>query len=210
MPRRARVPRAHAAVNMRSSPHRRNRVGVAGHESTGPRLPQRHRVFVAFSSPRFCHADRERVARILRDRAAVGRLTTEDLDERTGRAFGARTLGELDALLSDLPREPRHGPAPATAVLMLLGGRCPLGAGRRRHRDDRDSLGARLDLCATGGRCRCPRARLAARPSAARRPSGLRIYKLCEAPPRAGPAWEGVVASRPPCSRKGTTGRRLR
>ena len=47
-------------------------------------------------------------------------LTTEDLDERTGRAFGARTLGELDALLSDLPRERRHGSAPATAVLMLL------------------------------------------------------------------------------------------
>jgi hypothetical protein len=71
-------------------------------------------------SIRASDADRERVARILRDHAVVGRLTTEDLDERTGRAFGARTLRELDALLSDLPRERRHGPVPATAVLMLL------------------------------------------------------------------------------------------
>jgi Domain of unknown function (DUF1707) len=71
-------------------------------------------------SIRASDADRERVARILRDHAVVGRLTTEDLDERTGRAFGARTLGELGALLSDLPRERRHGPATATAVLMLL------------------------------------------------------------------------------------------
>jgi Domain of unknown function (DUF1707) len=71
-------------------------------------------------SIRASDADRERVARILRDHAVVGRLTTEELDERTGRAFGARTLGELDALLTDLPRESRHGPAPATAVLTLL------------------------------------------------------------------------------------------
>ena len=71
-------------------------------------------------SIRASDADRERVARILRDHAVVGRLTTEDLDERTGRAFGARTLGELDALLSDLPRERRHYPAPARTVLMLL------------------------------------------------------------------------------------------
>lgn len=70
-------------------------------------------------SIRASDADRERVARILRDHAVVGRLTTEELDERTGRAFGARTLGELDALLSDLPRESRHS-APARTVLMLL------------------------------------------------------------------------------------------
>jgi Domain of unknown function (DUF1707) len=72
-------------------------------------------------SIRASDADRERVARILRGNAVAGRLTTEELDERTGRAFGARTLGELDALLSDLPRERRrHGPAPARTVPMLL------------------------------------------------------------------------------------------
>ena len=71
-------------------------------------------------SIRASDADRERVARILRGHAVAGRLTLEELDERTGRAFGARTLGELDALQSDLPRERRRGRAPATAAAMLL------------------------------------------------------------------------------------------
>jgi hypothetical protein len=71
-------------------------------------------------SIRASDADREGVARILRDHAVVGRLTPEELDERAGRALRARTLGELDVLLSDLPRERRHHPAPASAVLMLL------------------------------------------------------------------------------------------
>ncbi len=65
-------------------------------------------------------ADREHVARVLHDHAVVGRLSTDELDERTGRAFGARTLGELDALVADLPRDGRHGPAPAAAILTLL------------------------------------------------------------------------------------------
>jgi hypothetical protein len=71
-------------------------------------------------SVRASDADRERVARILRDHAIAGRLTTEDLDKRSGRAFAARTLGELDALLADLPRGGRHGSPPARAVLFLL------------------------------------------------------------------------------------------
>ena len=71
-------------------------------------------------SVRASDADRDRTVRTLRDHAVVGRLTTEELDERSGRALCARTLGELDALLSDLPRGDRRGPAPAPAVLMLL------------------------------------------------------------------------------------------
>ena len=71
-------------------------------------------------SIRASDADRERVARILRGHAVAGRLTLEELDERTGRALGARTLGELDALQSDLPRERRRGRAPATAAAILL------------------------------------------------------------------------------------------
>lgn len=64
--------------------------------------------------------DRERVALVLQGQAVAGRLTTEELDERIGRAFGARTLRELDTLLSDLPRERRHAPASARTVLTLL------------------------------------------------------------------------------------------
>jgi hypothetical protein len=71
-------------------------------------------------SLRASDADRERVAVSLRDHAVAGRLTTEELDARTGRAFAARTLGELDALLTDLPRERRQGSTPARAVALLL------------------------------------------------------------------------------------------
>ena len=49
-------------------------------------------------------ADRDRVVEALRDHAAVGRLETEELEERTDRALAARTVGELNRLLHDLPR----------------------------------------------------------------------------------------------------------
>ena len=71
-------------------------------------------------SLRASDADRDRVAVSLRDHAVAGRLTTDELDARTGRAFAARTLGELDALLADLPRERRRGPITARAVALLL------------------------------------------------------------------------------------------
>ena len=64
--------------------------------------------------------DRERVAGSLRDHAVAGRLTPDELDERSGRAFAARTLGELDTLLTDLPRERRRSLAPPAAAALLL------------------------------------------------------------------------------------------
>jgi Domain of unknown function (DUF1707) len=48
-------------------------------------------------------ADRERTAQLLREHHAVGRLTVEEFNERLEKTFGARTLGELDELLADLP-----------------------------------------------------------------------------------------------------------
>ena len=45
----------------------------------------------------------------LRQHHADGRLTLEELTERTGRAYTARILGDLDALATDLP--PLHPPA---------------------------------------------------------------------------------------------------
>jgi hypothetical protein len=73
-------------------------------------------------SVRASDADRERVAASLGDHAVAGRLTTEELEERSGRVFAARTLGELDALLADLPRERRSGPARAKAALLFAEG----------------------------------------------------------------------------------------
>lgn len=47
--------------------------------------------------------DRERAASLLREHHAVGRLTAEEFEERLNKAFAAKTVGELDALLADLP-----------------------------------------------------------------------------------------------------------
>jgi hypothetical protein len=51
-------------------------------------------------------AERERTATLLRDHAAAGRLTPEELDERLDAAYAARTVGELEALAHDLPAAP--------------------------------------------------------------------------------------------------------
>lgn len=47
--------------------------------------------------------DREETATLLREHCAAGRLTHEELAERLDGAYGARTVGELRALLHDLP-----------------------------------------------------------------------------------------------------------
>jgi Domain of unknown function (DUF1707)/2TM domain len=63
------------------------------------------------ASLRASDADREQFVEALRRHHAEGRLTTEELSERTERAYVARTFGELDALATDLP--PLQPPAPA-------------------------------------------------------------------------------------------------
>jgi hypothetical protein len=55
-------------------------------------------------------ADRERVADRLRQAAGEGRLSPEELEERLGAAFAARTAGELEPLVADLPPEPEPAP----------------------------------------------------------------------------------------------------
>jgi len=48
--------------------------------------------------------DREQAAAQLREHHAVGRLTSDEFAERLDAAFVAKTVGELDHLLRDLPR----------------------------------------------------------------------------------------------------------
>jgi Domain of unknown function (DUF1707) len=48
-------------------------------------------------------ADRDRVAALLREHHAAGRLTAEEFHDRMDKALEAKTLGELDELLADLP-----------------------------------------------------------------------------------------------------------
>jgi len=57
-------------------------------------------------------AERDEAAERLRQAGGEGRLTPEELEQRLGRAFGARTRGELDALVADLPAPPRRQRAP--------------------------------------------------------------------------------------------------
>jgi hypothetical protein len=58
-------------------------------------------------------ADRERAVGIIRAGFAEGRLSQDELDDRVGQAYSARTYGELWALTADLPAgpfAPTHGP----------------------------------------------------------------------------------------------------
>jgi hypothetical protein len=50
-------------------------------------------------------ADRNRTADLLKEAHAAGYLTLEEADERLGTALAARTRGELDRLVADLPPE---------------------------------------------------------------------------------------------------------
>ncbi|MFI9152108.1 DUF1707 domain-containing protein [Streptomyces sp. NPDC053367] len=57
-------------------------------------------------------ADRDRVADILREALAEGRLTADEHAERVEGALAARTVGELEAFIRDLPAA--HAPRPAS------------------------------------------------------------------------------------------------
>jgi hypothetical protein len=67
-----------------------------------------------YSSPqlRASDADRDAVLAQLSENFQAGRLTSDEFDDRSGRALSARTVGELDALLTDLPATPLTGPVP--------------------------------------------------------------------------------------------------
>lgn len=54
-------------------------------------------------------AEREAAGQALRRHHTDGRIDTDELQERLDRCYRARTRGELDALLADLPGEPEAG-----------------------------------------------------------------------------------------------------
>lgn len=77
-------------------------------------------------------ADRESVAERLRQASTEGRILAHELEERVSRALRARTYGELDELVADLPRSApgrgrsrslslaRSHPAAAVGVLVAV------------------------------------------------------------------------------------------
>jgi hypothetical protein len=73
---------------------------------------------------RVSDADRDRVAALLRDHYAEGRLSSDELDERLSAALSAKTSGELRRVLADLP-----GPQPDRTVFPPRSSVFPPGAG---------------------------------------------------------------------------------
>jgi Domain of unknown function (DUF1707) len=75
-------------------------------------------------SLRAADADRESVAEFLREQHVGGRLDTDELQERLGRCFAARTYAELDSMVADLPiHQPRpvaRRRVPSLALLPLI------------------------------------------------------------------------------------------
>jgi hypothetical protein len=85
----------------------------------------------AGSGTRASDAERDRAVEALRRHHADGRLSTDELEERTERGYAATTLRDLDQLFADLPRlrSPQGGRRPprlplrpplAVALIALL------------------------------------------------------------------------------------------
>jgi hypothetical protein len=84
-----------------------------------PAVPEPHEL-------RASNTDRERVAKVLHDAMAEGRLTVNELEERLDKVYAAKTFGELEPLTRDLPVQ-AGGPAPQPRALAVpnnrIGGR---------------------------------------------------------------------------------------
>jgi hypothetical protein len=85
---------------------------------------------------RVSDAERDAVAAELAEHLKEGRLQLDEFDERVGEAVGARTRGDLDRLLADLPRPAperppsrrRPGPpVPVTIIAVVVTGMAVAG-----------------------------------------------------------------------------------
>jgi Domain of unknown function (DUF1707) len=112
---------------------------------------------------RASHADRDKVAELLRIAAGDGRLSPEELDERLERALTAKTYDELAALTTDLPASGTHPAVPGSAVAAVAGTaglasvpepkdliRIHVGSGSAR-RNDRWVVPKRMDIQVSSG-----------------------------------------------------------
>jgi len=73
-------------------------------------------------------AEREAAASELREHYASGRLTLDELNERIDKTFAAKTRGDLNALMTDLPSR-RPGGAAGLPEAGPTGDSGPFGAG---------------------------------------------------------------------------------
>ncbi|MFG2572568.1 DUF1707 domain-containing protein [Streptomyces sp. NPDC048481] len=70
-------------------------------------------------------ADRDRIADMLRDALAEGRLTADEHAERVEGVLAAKTVGELEAFVRDLPAAHARRAAPASAPSRPTAGAIP-------------------------------------------------------------------------------------
>lgn len=76
---------------------------------------------------RVSNDDRERVAKVLHDSMAEGRLTVSELEERLDKVYAAKTFGDLEPITRDLPvgnqARALAYPQPAPSPVNRVGGR---------------------------------------------------------------------------------------
>ena len=89
-------------------------------EPVMPEPPEQMPAAVGRGHLRACHGDREQVIGVLKAAFVQGRLGTDELNARVGRALAARTSADLATLTADLPAglaasEPSYEPARARA-----------------------------------------------------------------------------------------------
>ncbi len=98
----------------KSAPARAPEAAAASAPTPAP-APAPASAPVAEAELRASDADRDRIADILREALAEGRLQPEEHAERIDAVYRAKTLGELEPLVRDLPVAPARGAGPAPA-----------------------------------------------------------------------------------------------
>ncbi|MCW2881624.1 MAG: hypothetical protein JWQ95_5724 [Sphaerisporangium sp.] len=99
---------------------------------------------------RASHEDRDQVVEQLRVAAGDGRLTIEELGERLETALAARTYGELERVLLDLPAVPGAAPSKAPAPVSKDILRLQTGSGKI-HRAGVWAVPGRLEVATRSG-----------------------------------------------------------
>jgi hypothetical protein len=90
-----------------AEPERRPAEAAVAPPAPAPALPG--------AGLRASDADRDRIADILREALAEGRLDATEHSERLDRVYAAKTIGELEPLVRDLPAGSASVPAAASA-----------------------------------------------------------------------------------------------
>ncbi|MGD1012530.1 MAG: DUF1707 domain-containing protein [Acidimicrobiales bacterium] len=103
----------------------------------------------ATNRERASDSDRDLAVTVLRDHCVAGRLTLDEFSERTGLALSARTRGELEAVLADLPiPSPAPPDAPAKRARRWIVAIMSESVSRGRWR-----LGGHTAVVAVMGQC---------------------------------------------------------